>query len=98
MKIEKHAREIDFTQHRNDLFCDVGRCKCSNPLFKGSNVEYLIKKKVKLTGYNDDNFFNNVNKDFKQYECNDCGAFFEYRWTPDFVIVKNCNDKMEIEE
>ena len=36
------------TSHRNDLFCDVGECKCPSPSFIGSDIEHLMKKKIKF--------------------------------------------------
>jgi hypothetical protein len=75
---------IDFDQHRNDLFakffCDACR----------KNGVY---EPIKLTGYNDNNFFQNVNKDFRELNHAPCGTTYLFKWTPDGVIVKLKGDK-----
>lgn len=80
---------IKYTSHRNDLFCEVGQCECPSPLFIGSAIEHLMKKHIKLCGYNDHHFFSEVNKDFRKYECKGCGFSFDYKWTQEGVEVAN---------
>ncbi len=70
---------IDFEQFRNDLFAEFD-CEC-------------CRQKVKLSGYNDDNFFNNVNKDFRQLTHKGCKTVHLYKWTIDGVIIKLEGDK-----
>lgn len=77
----------DYESRGNDLFCTIGQCLCPEPLFAGSSIEHLKKKKIKLTGYYDDYFFNVVNSEFKIFKCKGCGVKFNYRWTLDGVLV-----------
>lgn len=78
-----------FTSHSNDLFCDVGKCRCPSPTFIGSDIEHLMKKRIKLTGYWDKNFFENVNKEKRKYECGGCNMKFDYQWKTDGVYISN---------
>ena len=38
-------------------------------------------KNIRFSGYNDANFFDNVNKEPREYTCPQCGETFKYRWT-----------------
>lgn len=67
-----------FKQLSNDLFCDVD-CQCLDPRFADSSVAHLFKRKLKLTGYADDHFFNNVNAQPREASCQ-CGRRLRYQW------------------
>lgn len=62
-----------------DLYADAVECTCTNPLHADSPVAYLFKRKIRLSGYDDDNFFNNVNKEPREAACA-CGRKFKYQW------------------
>lgn len=81
----QHPPRIPFRQHGNDLYCDV-ECNCIDPSWAGSAVAHLFHRKVKLTGYNDDNFFRNVNAAPRTVQCK-CGRVLLYQWFTDGVEV-----------
>lgn len=68
----------------NDLYCDALECNCPNPLFVGSPIDHLMKNKIKLVGYDDDYFFNVVNKEPKKGKCR-CGREYKFQWFNDGV-------------
>lgn len=45
---------------------------------------HLFKRKIKLSGYYDDNYFDNVHKHPHTNQC-DCGRKFTYQWFRDGV-------------
>ena len=63
------------------------KCDCPSDSFKGSAIEHLMKHRIKLYGYNDSNFFDNVNKEPHPYKCK-CGKEYRYQWTRDGVNVE----------
>lgn len=65
-----------------DLFADV-ECTCKKELVPG----VMVNNKIKLTGYNDSYFFDEVNKEPRECACK-CGRILHYRWTPDGVSVR----------
>ena len=62
----------------NDLYFDL-ECTCPNSLFIGTDIEGIMKHRIKLTGYNDANFFDNVNAEPRKGKCK-CGREFVYQW------------------
>ena len=72
-----------FTAHRRDLFFEL-QCTCPNKSFVGTNVEDLMKHTIRLSGYADDNFFDNVNKEPMHLACQ-CGRKFTVQWFRDGV-------------
>ena len=83
----KHINILEYRQIGNDIFCNLGECKCPSRLFIGSSIEHIMKESIKISGYYDDNFFDNVNKDIKKWECSKCDTVCNYRWTRDGVII-----------
>ena len=75
--------EFDYRRMGNDLYvdCSCPICSCD----KGDGWHY---NRIKLSGYNDHYFFNEVNKDFRKYTCNKCDTEYEYRWTTEGVIMR----------
>jgi len=71
----------------NDLFCDALTCSCLDSRFKNSEVAHLFKTVIKLSGYYDDHFFSEVNKEPRKAKCS-CGSEFQYQWFPDGVEAK----------
>jgi hypothetical protein len=70
----------------NDLYFDL-QCNCPDKRFEDSAVSYLFKTVIKLTGYSDRNFFDNVNKEPRFGEC-ECGRKFQYQWFVEGVEAK----------
>jgi hypothetical protein len=77
-----------------DIECITGRdlvaefeCDCPNERYKGSPIEHLMKHIIRLYGYNDTNFFDNVNKEPQTLTCK-CGKEYRYQWTRDGVNVE----------
>ena len=62
-----------------DLRCKIV-CDCPDPMFADSSVAYLFKRTVRLTGYDDDNFWRNVAGNLRTVQCV-CGRELEYQWT-----------------
>jgi hypothetical protein len=62
-------------------------CECPSELFKDSSISHLMKQKITLYGYNDNYFFNEVNKEMRIYTCK-CGLQYKYRWTYDGVELE----------
>lgn len=74
-----------YTSLGNDLYCDAGKCTCTDPKWKDSEVAHLFQTRIKLTGYYDNNFFNNVHKEPHKGKCH-CGRGFEFQWFRDGVV------------
>lgn len=64
----------------NDLYAERVACNCINPDYKDDPVlGKLIQKYIRLSGYNDANFFDHVNKQPQNGQCS-CGRKFTYQW------------------
>lgn len=64
-----------------DLFAKIF-CTCKKPAKAG---EYAFSHQIRLTGYNDDYFFNVVNANPREGKCSNCGRAFKYQWKTDGV-------------
>jgi hypothetical protein len=62
-----------------DLYADKVECTCLDPHWKDTDVAHLFKRKISLSGYADDNFFDNVNKEPCHSAC-ECGRKFRFQW------------------
>lgn len=62
----------------NDLFADF-YCDCFDPKRKGTPLAKIIKTKISLSGYNDNYFFEVVNKDPQIRIC-ECGRSYHIQW------------------
>lgn len=69
----------------NDLFVEID-CECLDPKFAEFKVAHLFKTKVRLTGYNDDYFFEKVNEKPRTVNCPTCKRQLFYQWTRDGVM------------
>lgn len=69
-----------------DLYADIGNCDC--PAFPDTPVLANVKKTMKLSGYADDNFFDNVNREPKRVECHVCKKAWNVQWRRDGVLVE----------
>lgn len=77
----------------NDLLCSV-ECNCPDSLFADSpKIAHLFKRKVRLHGYDDANFWCHVAGVVRTIECV-CGRSLEYRWTPQGVEYRWQADAM----
>lgn len=54
-------------------------CTCPSPSWVGTSIEHLMKNRITLWGYADANFFDNVNKEPREFECN-CGIKYSQQW------------------
>ena len=71
-----------------DLFADF-ECTCPEPRY--ANDEVLSKyfnTKIKLSGYNDSYFFNEVNKEPRTVSCPTCNKKYQVQWLSDGVEVQ----------
>ncbi len=73
----------------NDLSAEFD-CSCPSRLFINSPISDLMKTKVYLSGYNDNYFFDNVNKVERPFSCH-CGKQYSQQWTRTHVILKRLN-------
>lgn len=65
------------------------KCTCLDERWKGTEIEKLMNKTIYLYGYNDENFFTNVNKTARHFRCS-CGKDYTQHWFS--------NSKVMIEE
>lgn len=57
-------------------------CTCPSELFKGIEIEHIMKTLIRLTEYNDSYFFNEVNKEPRSLTCK-CGKQYTQQWFAD---------------
>lgn len=76
--------KLGYESFGRDLYAAAVECKCLDPKWKDTTVSHLFKRKIKLVGYYDDNFFDNVHKVAHSSKC-DCGRGFVYQWFRDGV-------------
>jgi hypothetical protein len=79
-----------FKRLGRDLYCDV-ECTCLDPAFAKSQVSHLFKRKLKLTGYDDNGFFDIANAGLSHVPCK-CGRVLEYQWTREGVMYRWIDD------
>jgi hypothetical protein len=77
-------KTLSYESMGRDLYAERVECTCPDPMFKDSTVSHLFKTKIRLSGYYDDNFFDNVNKEPINLSCN-CGRKFKFQWFRDRV-------------
>lgn len=70
-----------------DIYAEKVECVCPHPLFIDSPVSHLMTNKIRLSGYDDDNFFDNVNKEPREGQCS-CGRKFKFQWFRSHVEFK----------
>ena len=76
------------TNNGRDLYADL-QCDCPDERYKHKpSLSHLFKTKHLLCGYNDSNFFVNVNKAPKEHVCK-CGRKRMIQWTPEGVLVED---------
>jgi hypothetical protein len=63
-----------------DLSCRI-RCTCPDPMFADSSVAHLFTRSIRLSGYDDANFWTHVANQWRELSCV-CGRVLEYQWTP----------------
>lgn len=62
-----------------DLYADAVSCSCLDPEWKDTDVAHLFNTKIRLSGYYDSNFFDNVHKEPHEGACQ-CGRKFKFQW------------------
>jgi len=76
--------KLGYESFGRDLYAAAVECVCLDPKWKDTDVSHLFKRKIKLSGYYDDNYFDNVHKHPHTSQC-DCGRKFTYQWFRDGV-------------
>lgn len=72
--------KLDYEGLGRDLYAEKVSCNCPNPDYKHDpELASLLPTKIRLSGYADDNFFDNVNKEPREGQCS-CGRKFKYQW------------------
>jgi hypothetical protein len=74
--MEKEILQIDCSNGR-DMYATF-KCICPSELFP-DKPELGIKHTIRLTGYNDDYFWDVVNKEPRELICK-CGKKYKYQW------------------
>lgn len=81
----------------NDLFADF-ECSCSPEKYKGTALASILKTQLQHSGYNDDYFFETVNKEQEEFSCHCCGKKYLIQWKKDpirctieFLNVQGCD-------
>jgi hypothetical protein len=76
---------------RKQFTCPNGRdlyfsfkCTCPSYLFKDSDIADIMKTTIKLSGYADDYFFDEVNKEPRLFQCT-CNKQYKYQWFRDGI-------------
>lgn len=71
-----------------DLYAEKVACNCPNAKYKDDPVlAKLLPTYVRLSGYDDANFFDNVHKEALNGAC-ECGRKFTYQWLRDGVVFE----------
>ncbi|MGD6876828.1 hypothetical protein [Bacillus infantis] len=63
-------------------------CTCPSDLFKGTEIEHLMNERIRLSGYNDNYFFNTVNAEPRQFKCK-CGKEYTQQWFNEGYVEVN---------
>lgn len=74
------------TNNSRDLYAKFN-CTCPAKRWKDSNISHIMKTEITLSGYNDDYFFNTVNKEPREHTCT-CGKVYLFQWKEDGVHLK----------
>lgn len=78
--------KLEYTALGNDLYCKFN-CTCPEERWKDSPLRDIMKTTIRLTGYNDNYFFDEVNKEPKEVKCK-CGNAYMVQWFRDGVEIK----------
>lgn len=69
----------------NDLSYQTD-CNCQDPKWADNKeTGHLFKTKIRLTGYSDNYFFDEANKEPKQDSCRVCHRKYIYQWFRDGI-------------
>ena len=74
-----------------DMYAEM-QCSCSNSKYKDGPLADIMKTTIRFTGYNDDYFFDVVNKEPRERVC-ECGRKFQFQWKSDGVHVLTGDSK-----
>lgn len=73
-----------------DLYAEKVSCNCPNPKYKDDPVlAKLLPTYIRLSGYDDNYFFESANKDPQHGQCS-CGRKFVYQWFRGYVEFAWC--------
>jgi hypothetical protein len=83
---------------RKQFTCPNGRdmyfsfkCTCPSDLFKNTDIAHLMETTITLSGYADDYFFNEVNREPRTFKCK-CNKIYKYQWFRDGVECEEIKD------
>jgi hypothetical protein len=88
---------LPYSQSRNDLYAEPVECRCPSPLFEDSDIAHLMKNKIRLSGYDDTNFFDRVNAQPREGRCR-CGRRYRFQWWRDGVAFAFLPDDEDARE
>jgi len=75
---------LHYERSRNDLFAEF-ECVCPNKRWGGTSIADIMKTKIKLSGYYDDNYFHNANAKPREIKCG-CGKKYTQQWFPNGTV------------
>jgi len=85
MSVEAMRQAIKWTGGRDLSF--TLQCSCPDKRWADkTDIAHLFKTKIRLSGYADDHFFDNVNKEPRKISC-ECGNSWMVQWFRDGVEV-----------
>lgn len=84
---------LNYTAFGNDLFAEF-HCSCPAKEYKDTGLADIMKTKIKLSGYNDAYFFNDINKTPAIISCV-CGKKYSTQWKRSGVSVEEVLDNTE---
>lgn len=74
--------EIESNNGR-DIYAKT-ECTCPSKKWASSSIAHIMKTKINFTGYNDNFFFDVVNKEPREQAC-ECGKKYTFQWKRDGV-------------
>lgn len=63
-------------------------CTCPDKNYVGTPIETVMKTKIELSGYNDRYFWDEVNKEPREVEC-ECGKKYTQQWKENGIVEVN---------
>jgi hypothetical protein len=75
---------LHYSQSRNDLHAEPVSCTCKGTPTWSFKTADQYPHKIRLAGYDDANFWNNVNAAPREASCK-CGRRYRYQWLPEGV-------------
>lgn len=77
---------LPFERLSNDIYARL-ECSCPYTTEAGQVIDFMTTR-IQLVGYDDANFFDNVNREPRKQSCKKCGREFMVQWTREGVAVE----------